>query len=225
MKVFVVEDDSKTLILLTSGLKEAGYNVEGASNGKAALAKILTYPYDFIILDVMLPEMDGLEILKKAREANVQTPAIFLSAKHTLSEKLEGLTAGCDDYVTKPFSLQEVLMRMEVIFRRSRVSSEKLLSLSYRDLEMNLVERQVTRNGIKIKLQGREFLLMEYFLKNPETILTKEMILKNVLEYQFSPQTNVVDVFVHRLRTKIDRDFEVKLIQNIRGVGYALKAE
>jgi len=225
VKVFVVEDDPKTLSLLTSGLIDAGYSVESANNGRTALAQILSGSYDFIILDVMLPELGGLEVLKKVREAKIHTPAIFLSAKHTLSEKLEGLSAGSDDYITKPFSLQEVLVRMNVILRRSQSSSEKVLSLSYRELEMNLVEHQVTRNGTKIKLQGREFLLMEYFLKNPETILTKAMILKNVLEYQFSPQTNVVDVFVHRLRTKIDRDFEVKLIQTIRGVGYVLKAE
>ena len=225
MKVLIVEDDAKTLALLKSGLEEAGHVIESSQNGLDGLNLILGASFDFIILDVMLPGLGGIELLKRVREKKINTPAIFLSAKHTLSEKLQGLSAGSDDYITKPFSLQELLLRIEVICRRGLPYKEKQVELSYHDLRMNLLEHEVTRSKGKLKLQGREFLLLEYFLKNPEKILTKSMILKDVLEYQFEPQTNVVDVFVHRLRTKVDRDYDLKLIQTIRGVGYVLKVE
>ena len=225
MKVLVIEDDLKTSDLLESGLVQAGHLVTTAHQGNEGLRLALESDFDFMILDVMLPGLSGLEILKSLRERKVNTPAMFLSAKHTLSERLEGLSAGSDDYLAKPFSLQEVLLRMEIILRRSAQGTEKVTELSYFDLKVNLVDREVVRSGKKIKLLEREFLLLEYFLRNPEKIITKSMILKDVLEYQFDPQTNVVDVFVHRLRTKIDRDFETKLIQTIRGVGYVLKSE
>jgi two-component system OmpR family response regulator len=226
VNVFLLEDDSKTLSLLEEGLHSAGHRVQICFNGREALEVLLKKQFDFMILDINVPEMDGLNILRKVREAKIQTPAIFLSAKHTVTEKIEGLVAGSDDYITKPFLLQEVLVRMEVILRRSQQKTESLETLSYHDLSVNLVDRQVYRgDGQKIRLQGREFKLVEFFLKNPEKILTKEMILREVLEYQFSPQTNVVDVFVHRLRSKIDKDFELKLIHTIRGVGYVLKAD
>jgi two-component system OmpR family response regulator len=223
VNVFIAEDDIRTLELLREGLLTAGHSVESCSNGTDAFTKLQKQKFDFIILDVMLPGMDGLELLKATRKKDIQTPAIFLSAKHTLPERLLGLSAGSDDYITKPFSLQELLLRMDIIVKRSKGGNETEIELSYADLKMNLVDREVSRGGVKIKLLSREFLLLEYFLKNAEKILTKSMILTEILEYQFEPQTNVVDVFVHRLRTKVDKDFDKKLIHTLRGVGYVLK--
>jgi two-component system OmpR family response regulator len=225
VKILVVDDDPKTLSYLFDGLVNEGYTVDRSQNGTEAFALVQAKVYDLLILDIVLPGMSGLDVLKSMRKQNILTPTIFLSAKHTLSERLLGLKTGSDDYVTKPFSLQELLLRIEAILRRTQGSSEQQIELGYQDLKMNLLTREVTRGGKIIKLQTREFLLLEYMMKNQEKIVTKSTILLNVLDYQFDPQTNVVDVLMHRLRGKVDRDFSTKLIQTIRGVGYVLKAE
>ncbi|MDE2039612.1 MAG: response regulator transcription factor [Elusimicrobia bacterium] len=222
MRVLVVEDDRKIASFLVKGLRQAGFAVDCARDGEAGLGLALEAPYAAAIIDVMLPGQDGLCLVGKLRERKVSFPVLFLSAKRSVEDRVRGLRAGGDDYLTKPFAFTELLARVEALLRRSP-SAVQASSLAAGDLRMDLVSREVSRGGRRIELHAREFSLLEYFLRNRGRAVSKAMILENVWNYDFDPQTNVVDVLVCRLREKVDRSFDKKMIETIRGVGYVLK--
>lgn len=222
MRVLVVEDDKKIASFVVNGLKQAGYAVDACNDGEEALMMGRSTPYDAAVLDLMLPKRDGLNVLQTLRREGVRTPVIILSAKASVDDRIRGLQAGGDDYLAKPFAFSELLARVQALIRRATQAAEPT-RLSCGDLVVDLLTREVTRGGQKFELQAREFALLEYLMRNPGRVVTKTMILEHVWDYSFDPQTNVVDVLVHRLRTKVDKDFPVKLIHTIRGVGYVLK--
>ena len=222
MRVLVVEDDSKIASFVVNGLKQNGFTADHASDGESGLALAQSIPYDATVLDIMLPKLDGLSLLRQLRQKSILTPALILSAKASVDDRVKGLQAGGDDYLTKPFAFSELLARVQALVRRaSHTASPSTLSAG--DLTMDLLAHEVTRGGQKIELQSREFALLELLLRHPGRAVTKTMILEQIWDYSFDPQTNVVDVLVHRLRAKMDKDFPLKLIQTIRGVGYVLK--
>jgi two-component system, OmpR family, response regulator len=223
IRILIVEDDPAIASFVGKGLKEAGYEVESAGNAEQALA---AFPVDAAVVDIMLPGMDGLAMIERLRQRGDATPILILSARRSVDDRVKGLKKGGDDYLTKPFSFAELLARLQALLRRSSAASTAAPTrLGYADLSLDLVSRKVERAGRTIELQPREFALLEYLLRNPGQVLSKTMILERVWGYDFDPQTNVVDVLVHRLRNNIDRDFEPKLIQTLRGVGYILKAD
>lgn len=223
MRILVVEDDKKISSFVVNGLKQAGFAVDACLDGEEALVMGRSTPYDAAILDLMLPKIDGLSVLQQLRREGVRTPVIILSAKASVDDRIRGLQAGGDDYLAKPFAFSELLARVQALIRRATQTTEPT-RLTCSDLVLDLLSREVTRQGQKIELQTREFSLLEYLMRNPGRVVTKTMILEHVWDYSFDPQTNVVDVLVHRLRTKVDKDFAVKLIHTIRGVGYVLKS-
>jgi DNA-binding response OmpR family regulator len=222
MRILVVEDDKKIASFVTRGLKESGYSVEHTDSGERAFRLALAEPYDAIILDLMLPHLDGLSVLERLRLEKIQTPVIILSAKRSVEDRIKGLRTGGDDYLTKPFSLSELLARVQALIRRATREIEPT-RLTRGELSMDLLTREVTRAGKRIELQHREFSLLEYLMRNTGRVVSKTSIIEHVWGYDFDPQTNVVDVLVSRLRNKVDRDFATKLIHTYRGVGYALK--
>jgi len=222
MRVLMIEDDSKIASLVVNGLKQNGFAVDHAPDGERGLALAGTVTYDTVVLDIMLPKLDGLSVLRQLRQEKVLTPVLILSAKANVEDRVKGLQAGGDDYLTKPFAFSELLARVQALIRRATHVAEPT-KLSAGDLAMDLLTREVTRSGQKIELQAREFALLELLLRHPGRVVTKTMILEHLWDYSFDPQTNVVDVLVHRLRAKVDKDFPAKLIQTIRGVGYVLK--
>jgi two-component system OmpR family response regulator len=222
MRVLVIEDDGKIASFVTNGLKQNGFAVDHALDGERGLALAGTVSYDALVLDLMLPKLDGLAVLRQLRAEKILTPVLILSAKATVDDRVKGLQAGGDDYLTKPFAFSELLARVQALIRRATHTAEPT-KLSAADLTMDLLTREVSRNGQPIDLQAREFALLELLLRHPGRVVTKTMTLEHLWDYSFDPQTNVVDVLVHRLRTKVDKDFPVKLIQTIRGVGYVLK--
>jgi two-component system OmpR family response regulator len=224
MRILVVEDDSKIASFVVNGLKQNGYAVDWARDGEAGLDQATTIAYDAAVLDLMLPRMDGLQVLAELRKKKLLTPVLILSAKASVDDRIKGLQAGGDDYLTKPFVFSELLARVQALVRRATHVAEPS-SLSYADLTLDLLAHAVRRGGQKIELQSKEFALLEMFLRSAERPITKTMILENIWDESFEPQTNVVDVLVHRLRNKIDKDFPVKLLQTLRGIGYVLKAE
>lgn len=223
MKILVVEDDPKISAFISKGLKESGYITETAMDGIEALEHLDTGSFDLIVLDIMMPRMNGIDFLREIRAKGMSTPVIILSAKRTVEEKVEGLQHGADDYIVKPFAFSELLARIQVLLRRTQPQKAVSTTLSNSGVTMDLLKREVTRDGTVIDLQPKEFALLEYFLRNPDRVLTKTMILENVYAYNFDTQTNIVDVLVHRLRNKINNGFESKLIRTLRGVGYAFK--
>ncbi len=223
MRVLVVEDDKKIASFVTTGLKQAGFAVDHSGDGEEAYALASATPYDVGIVDVMIPKMDGLTLVQNLRKDDIKIPIIFLSARGSVEDRIKGLQSGGDDYLTKPFSFAELLARVQAIIRRSTQSTTESTRLSAGDLSMDLLTREVTRSGKKIDLQPREFALLEYLLRNTGKVVTKAMILEHIFDYSFDPQTNVVDVLVHRLRGKVDKEFPRKLIHTYRGIGYALK--
>jgi two-component system OmpR family response regulator len=224
MRVLVVEDDKKIASFVSRGLKEAGYVVDTAERGDDALQVALHNHYDVAIVDLMLPGLDGLSLIERWRAQKVKIPVIILSAKRSVDDRVKGLQVGGDDYLTKPFAFSELLARIQALVRRSTARSEPT-ALTYGDLTLDLLSREVTRDGRKIELQAREFALLEYLLRNAGRVVSKTMILEHVWDYNFDPKTNVIDVLVSRLRSKIDRDFDRKLIHTMRGFGYVLKAK
>jgi len=222
MKLLVVEDDSKIASFVTKGLREAGFTVDLAVNGTDALEMGMPGSFDAAIVDLMLPGLDGLSLIQRWRDARIQTPVIILSAKRAVDDRVRGLQAGGDDYITKPFAFSELLARVQAVLRRTRPEGGPLI-LKTADLEMDILHREVKRGDTVIPLQAREFSLLELMLRQTGRIVTKTAILEHVYDYSFDPQTNVVDVLVHRLRSKIDKDFEPKLIQTVRGMGYVLR--
>ena len=222
MRILVVEDDKKIASFVVNGLKQSGFAVDHCADGEEALAFARSVPYDAAVLDIMLPKLDGLSVLQTLRQENVRTPVIILSAKASVDDRVKGLQAGGDDYLTKPFAFSELLARVQALIRRATHTSEPT-RLSAGDLTMDLLTREVTRAGQKIELQQREFALLEYLLRHAGRVVTKTMILEHIWDYSFDPQTNVVDVLVHRLRSKVDKGFPKQMIQTLRGVGYVLK--
>jgi DNA-binding response OmpR family regulator len=222
MRILVVEDDKKIASFVARGLKEAGFVVDQAENGEDGLRSALAHPYDAAVMDLMLPKLDGLSVIEELRRKKVLTPVLILSAKRSVDDRVKGLQAGGDDYLTKPFSFVELLARVQALIRRASRETEPA-RLVAGELTVDLLSREVTRAGSRIDMQPREFALLEYLMRNVGRVVSKTMILEHVWGYDFDPMTNVVDVLVSRLRNKVDRDFEKKLIQTHRGVGYALK--
>ena len=222
MRILLIEDDTKIASFIVKGLKAAGYAVDHATDGEDGLHLALTEPYDAAIIDIMLPKRSGLSVIETMRGEKVNTPVIILSAKDAIDDRVKGLQTGSDDYLTKPFSFSELLARVQALIRRASGTSEPT-TLSYADLTMNLLTREVVRAGKKIQLQPLEFSLLEYLLRNAGKVVSKTMIMEHVWDYNFDPQTNVVEVRVSRLRDKIDKGYDTKLIHTLRGVGYVLK--
>lgn len=222
MRILILEDDARIADFVSNGLKQAGYAVDVLGDGELGVHFGLNNVYDAAVIDIMLPGCDGLSVIDQWRRARIATPVIILSAKQSVDDRIRGLQAGGDDYLTKPFAFSELLARVQALIRRSTQTAEPTL-LNFSNLSLNLLTREVTRNGKKIELHAREFSLLEYMLRNPGRVLSKTMILEHVWDYAFDPKTNVVDVLVCRLRNKIDRDFDPKLIHTLRGFGYALK--
>jgi two-component system OmpR family response regulator len=222
MRILLVEDDLKIASFIIKGFKSAGYRIEHASNGEDGLDKALFESFDAAIVDIMLPKLDGLNLIQNLREQKVNTPIIILSAKDSTEERIKGLQIGGDDYLTKPFAFSELLARVQALIRRASGVAEST-HLTYRDLSMDLMTRQVVRNDQNIELQPLEFSLLEYLLRNSERVVSKTMIMENVWDYHFDPQTNIVEARICRLREKVDKDFPTKLIHTVRGVGYVLK--
>ena len=222
MRVLVVEDDKKIASFIAKGLKQAGFAVDHASNGEDGIHLALHEPYDAAIIDIMLPKLDGLTLIEELRRQRVNTPVIILSAKRSVDDRVKGLQTGGDDYLTKPFSFSELLARVQALIRRASSAAETT-RLTFGNLSIDILKREATRADKKINLQPREFALLEYLMRNPGRMISKTIIMEHVYDYNFDPQTNVVDVLVCRLRNKVDRDFEKKMIHTIRGVGYVLK--
>ncbi len=222
MRVLVVEDDTKIASFISKGLREAGFAVDVAHDGVDGLHLGLTEPYDAAVVDIMLPGIDGLSLIERLRTKKIATPVIILSAKRSVDDRVKGLQAGGDDYLTKPFSFSELLARIQALIRRSTRTSESS-TLTAGDLTVDLLTRQARRADTDISLPAREFALLEYMVRNKNRIVSKTSILEHVYDYSFDPQTNVVDVLVCRLRNKVDRDFDHKMIHTVRGMGYVLK--
>jgi len=222
MKILVVEDEKKVASFIKKGLEEEHYAVDTAYDGETGLYMAEVNEYDLIVLDLMIPQIDGLEVLKKIRDKKINTPVLVLTAKDTVEDIVKGLDSGCDDYLTKPFEFKEFLARIRALLRRERVEKEPLLKIS--DLTLSPITHKVTRRGKEIELTSKEYALLEYFMRNPDRVLTRTMISEHVWESNFDTMTNVVDVYVNYLRKKIDKDFDPKLIHTIRGVGYMLSA-
>lgn len=222
MRILVVEDDKKIASFVVNGLKQSGFAVDHCADGESGLEMAQSAPHDAAIIDIMLPKLDGLTLVQKLRREGKRLPVLILSAKTTVDDRVRGLQAGGDDYLVKPFAFSELLARVQALIRRSTQAVETT-RLVVADLSLDLVTREVTRGGSLIELQPREFSLLEFLMRHAGRVVTKTMILEHVWDYSFDPQTNVVDVLVHRVRSKVDKDFPTKLIHTIRGVGYVLK--
>jgi len=222
MRVLIVEDDLTIAGFLIKGFKEGGFAVDHAADGEAGAHLALSVLYDVAIVDLMLPKLDGLSLIQRMRDQRIRTPVIILSAKHTVDDRIRGLESGGDDYLTKPFAFSELLARVQALIRRSSGAADAT-RLAVGDLAMDLVTRKVTREGREIALRPREFALLEYLMRNAGRVVSKTMILSHVWDYTFDPGTNVVDVLVFRLRDRIDKGFDRKMLQTVRGIGYVLR--
>jgi two-component system, OmpR family, response regulator len=223
MRILVIEDDRDAANWLVKGLKESGHVVDLANDGDKGLSMALEDVHDVLIVDRMLPKLDGLSVIKKLRSEGLKTPVLILSALSDVDERVKGLRAGGDDYLAKPYAFSELLARVEGLGSR-KLLDPKDVKLRAMDLEVDLLTRTVTRGGTPILLQPREFKLLEYLVRNAGHIVTRTMLLENVWDYHFDPQTNVIDVHVSRLRSKIDKDFDEPLLQTVRGAGYMIRA-
>lgn len=223
MRILIVEDDRDAATWLIKGLKEAGHVADHAADGEDGLNMAREKIHDVLIVDRMLPKLDGLTLIRRLREEGIKTPVLILSALGDVDEKVKGLRAGGDDYLGKPYSFAELLARVEGLDRRN-ASEPQQTRLKVLDLEMDLLSRTVTRAGRPILLQPREFKLLEYLMRNAGHVVTRTMLLENVWDYHFDPQTNVIDVHISRLRTKIDKGFPEPMLQTVRGAGYMIRA-
>ncbi|CAN0381281.1 unnamed protein product, partial [Discosporangium mesarthrocarpum] len=224
MRVLVIEDDADVAAYIVKALTEAGHNPSHADNGKDGLVMATAEDFDVLVVDRMLPGPDGLTIVRTLRASEDQTPVLILSALGDVDDRVKGLKAGGDDYLTKPFAAAELLARLEALTRRASTNSTPAeTKLTLADLEIDLLSRTVSRAGTDIDLQPREFRLLECLMRNAGNVVTRTMLLENVWDYHFDPQTNVIDVHVSRLRQKIDKDFDTPLIQTVRGAGYVLR--
>jgi two-component system, OmpR family, response regulator len=222
MRVLVVEDDPKISSFIVKGLKQAGYVAHAIGHGTDALRLLQTESFDLLVVDLMLPGIDGLTLIERLRREKISSPVLILSAKRTVDDRVRGLQVGGDDYLTKPFAFSELLARVQALIRRSTGATETT-KLSAGDLEMNLLTREVTRAGKKIELAPREFTLLEYLLRNAGRVVSKAMIMEHVWDYNFDPMTNVVEARMCKLREKVDGDCEKKMIHTIRGFGYVVR--
>lgn len=223
MKILVIEDDDQTAQYVAGGLKEHGHTVDVAANGHDGLFLAAGESYDLMIIDRMLPGIDGLSIVKRIRAAGVDTPVLFLTALGGVDDRVTGLDAGADDYLPKPFAFSELLARINALARRPPVPSVET-RLQVHDLEMDLLRRTVTRRGEVLDLQPREFRLLEYLMRHAGQVVTRTMLLERVWDFHFDPHTNVVETHVSRLRTKVDKPFACPLIRTVRGAGYSVAA-
>ncbi|MGD8992467.1 MAG: response regulator transcription factor [Desulfobacterales bacterium] len=222
MRLLLVEDDVKIAQFVTNGLREAGFAVDHAANGEDGLHLALTEPYDIAVVDLMLPKVDGLTLIEEIRKNNINTPVLILSAKRSVDDRVKGLKIGSDDYLVKPFAFSELLARVQALIRRStRVTAPAELKVA--DLQLDLDKHKVFRADQEIFLQPLEFSLLEYLMRNVGRVVSKTMIMEHVWDYNFNPQTNVVEARICYLRDKIDKNFDSKLIHTVRGVGYVLK--
>jgi len=224
MRILVVEDDMKIAEFIQKGLKSAGFAVDHAATGDLGLEMALAELYDTLVVDIMLPKLDGISLIKKIRAKKNNTPIIILSARDRVDDRVDGLQAGADDYLTKPFAFSEFLARIQALIRRAENIIDPV-NLSYADLSIDILKRQVKRENQSIELQPLEFSLLEYLLRNKERVVSKTMIMEHVWDYNFDPMTNVVEARICRLRDKVDKDFESKLIHTVRGAGYVLKRQ
>lgn len=223
MRVLIIEDDAEVAAHIVKGLKESGYTVDHADDGKNGLFMAASENYDMMVIDRMLPNVDGLTIIKTIRAAGNKTPVLILSALAQVDDRVQGLRDGGDDYLTKPFAFSELLARLEALLRRVQQTSETETHFLVGDLEIDLLARVVKRSGKVIDLQPREFSLLEYLMRHAEQVVTRTMLLENVWDYHFDPQTNVIDVHISRLRSKIDKGFSQPLLHTVRGAGYVLR--
>jgi two-component system, OmpR family, response regulator len=225
MRVLLIEDDKDTASFICKGLQEVGHNIEHCADGSGGLFNAVENSYDVIIVDRMLPKLDGLTIIQTLRSSGKTTPILILSALHQVDERVKGLKAGGDDYLVKPFAFSELMARIEVLTRRQQASPSDQSTLQVGNLVMNLLTRKVTRDNKESILQNREFLLLEYLIRHVDQVVTRTMLLENIWDFHFDPQTNVIDVQVSRLRNKIDKGFDKTMIKTIRGVGYQLSED
>ena len=224
MRILTIEDDQEVQNYIIKGFTQMGHTVDSVNNGKDGLFMATTEKYDMLIVDRMLPELDGLTLIRTLRATDKKTPIIVLSALGDVEARVEGLKVGSDDYVTKPFAFSELSARVEALARRATTPSEQQQTvLEVADLRMDLLARKVSRQSKDIELQAREFRLLEYLMKHQGQVVTRTMLMENVWDYHFDPQTNVIDVHISRLRSKIDKDFETPLIKTIRGAGYIIE--
>lgn len=221
MRILLIEDDQSVADYILKGLKQSGFTVNHAADGKEGLLQATTGNYDVMIIDRMLPNVDGLTIIQTLRASENKTPVLILSALGEVDDRVKGLKAGGDDYLVKPFAFAELLARIEAILRRQE-SNTTQTRLKVADLEMDLLSHKVTRGGQAFNLQPREYKLLEYLMRHAGQVVTRTMLLENVWEYHFDPQTNVIDVHISRLRQKIDKDFDKQLLSTVRGAGYML---
>jgi heavy metal response regulator len=221
MRILVVEDEKKVAKFLEQGLTEEHYAVDVAIDGEEAESKGSSGIYDLIVLDVMLPKKDGLEVVRNLRSQHVTTPVLILTARSTTDDKVRGLDSGADDYLTKPFAVSELLARVRSLLRRSGL--EKSTTLRVADLQLDTVSHKARRRDTTIELTGKEYALLEYFMRNVNRVLTRTVLSEHIWNYNFDTGTNIIDVYVNHLRTKIDEDFDPKLIHTVRGVGYVMK--
>jgi two-component system OmpR family response regulator len=222
MRILLVEDDLKIASFILKGLKEAGFAVDHSIDGEEGLYMALANQYDAAVIDIMLPKKDGLSLIEELRRHRIKMPLLILSAKRAVDDRVMGLQRGGDDYLTKPFAFAELLARIQALIRRTFISAEPV-SLEVNDLSLNILTREVIRGGRRIELQPKEFALLEYLIRNAGRVVSKTMIAEHVWGYNFDPQTNVVEARICKLRDKIDKDSQIKLIHTIRGVGYVLK--
>jgi two-component system OmpR family response regulator len=222
MRALIIEDDPAIGDFVARGLRESGFAVDLATDGEEGLEAALQEPYDVAIVDLMLPKRDGLAVIDALRRSGRTTPVLILSARRSVDDRVKGLQAGGDDYLTKPFAFAELLARVQALVRRASLTPEPT-SLTAGDLSLDLLTRKVVRGGTTIELRPREFALLEYLMRNAGKVVSKTMILSHVWDYSFDPQTNIVDVLVSRLRDKIDRPFETKRLHTVRGVGYVIR--
>jgi two-component system OmpR family response regulator len=223
-RILVVEDDGETRDYLAKGLRETGYTVEATASGREALVHAVNGGFDALVLDRMLPDLDGLSLLKSVRAAGIQVPAILLTAVSAIDERVRGLRAGADDYVVKPFSFAELAARLEAVLRRPAETRSEQTTLTCADLAVDLMSRSVHRGDRRIDLLPREFQMLEFLMRRQGRVVTRTMLLEGVWDYRFDPRTNVIDVHISRLRRKIDAEGEPALIHTVRGSGYRLAA-
>jgi DNA-binding response OmpR family regulator len=223
MRILVVEDEEKVAAVIRRGLEQSSYTADVAATGEEALERVNAASYDGIILDLMLPGISGLDVVRELRRRRLEVPVLALTAKGSLDARIEGLDAGCDDYLPKPFAFDELLARVRALLRRA--TTVRLPELTYRDLTLDPASRTVTRGGKRIELTNKEYALLEYLMRYPEKVLTRSELLERVWGYDFETQSNVLEVYMNFLRKKIDTSAEIRLLHTIRGVGYVLKAE
>ena len=222
MQILIIEDDIQTAQFIQKGLQESGFITDHAADGEAGLQQAINNQYDALVIDRMLPKLDGLSIIEQLRGQGFNVPILILSALGDVNQRVEGLKAGGDDYLIKPYAFSELLARLQSLLRRNQPNQE-VNHLQVGDLKIDLLKRQVTRDNINIELQPKEFILLETLMRNVGEVITRTMLLEKVWDYNFDPQTNVIDVHISRIRAKIDKDFDVPLLKTVRGSGYILQ--